>query len=298
MQIVKIIGGLGNQMFEYAFSKAYSLVNQCEVLLDLSWFDEIKNLPECAVAKRVYELKHFSINPRFANIEDVLYFTKPKKILLPRFVRNFFNLPKYTNKVTNEKVEQVFDKKLLKKKNNIYFEGYFQTEKYFKAFREEILKDFTLKTELNEENKKILEQIKNTESVSLHVRHGDYLKLQNVYKICSLEYYQNAIDLIKDKVKNPHLYIFSDDIEWVRENFKLNCPYTIVDINSTEEGYFDLELMKNCKHNITANSSFSWWGAWLNENPNKIVITPKTWFVNDDEKRIDRTPAEWLQLET
>ena len=185
----------------------------------------------------------------------------------------------------------------MKYKKNIYFEGYFQTEKYFKIFRKELLKDFSLKTELNDKNKKMLEQIKSTNAISLHVRHGDYLNLQNHFKICSLDYYKNAINLIIQKVENPHFYIFSDDIDWVRKNFNLNHHITIVDINSSNEGYFDLELMKNCKHNITANSSFSWWGAWLNENPDKIVITPKTWFVNGDEERIDRIPEDWIELE-
>ncbi len=297
MQIIKIMGGLGNQMFEYAFAKAYSMLNQCNVLLDLSWFEEVKNISDNVVAKRVYELQNFYLTPCFATKEQCLPFVKLHKLYIPGCIRNYFGIPKYVNKTTKEKKGQYFEPKFLKYKKNIYFEGYFQTEKYFKIFRKELLKDFSLKTELNDKNKKMLEQIKSTNAISLHVRHGDYLNLQNHFKICSLDYYKNAINLIIQKVENPHFYIFSDDIDWVRKNFNLNHHITIVDINSSNEGYFDLELMKNCKHNITANSSFSWWGAWLNENPDKIIITPKTWFVNGDEERIDRIPEDWIELE-
>lgn len=296
MQIVKIMGGLGNQMFQYAFAKAYSLINHCDVLIDLSHFEKIKNLPEGPVALRGYVLDNYNINLVYANEEQTLSLTRNKKILLPGFVRNLFKIPKYKNKIVYEKQNQVFDKSLLKKRKDVYFEGYFQTEKYFKDYRKELLKDFSLKTKLNDLNKQMLEQIKSANSVSIHVRHGDYLNLQNVYKICSLDYYQKAIDYICQNTENPHFYIFSDDIEWVQENFKLQFPFTIVDINSSDEGYFDLELMKHCKHNIIANSSFSWWAGWLNENPNKIIMSPKIWFVKEDEKCIDRIPQEWVLI--
>lgn len=295
MKIIKIMGGLGNQMFEWAFARAYSLINNCEILLDLSSFEKVKEASN-SITQWNYELDKFCLKAKFANKKQVNSL-KGSKVPTPRIIRNLFNIPKYKSLIVYEKKPQVFDAELLKNKKNVYFEGYFQTEKYFSAFRECLLEDFTLKTELDEKNKLMLKKIKSTNSISIHVRHGDYLNLKDIYKICSLDYYKNAINLIAKQIDKPHFYIFSDDTKWIKEEFDLKFPYTIVDINSPNEGYFDLELMKNCKHNITANSSFSWWGAWLNDNPSKIVITPKTWFVNNDNKYIDRVPNEWIKIE-
>ena len=143
----------------------------------------------------------------------------------------------------------------------------------------------------------MLDNILKTTSISLHIRRGDYLTPENAetHCLCSPSYYQNAIQYIVQRVENPHFFIFSDDITWVFDNFKMPYPYTIVNVNDSYTGYYDLELMRNCKHNIIANSTFSWWGAWLNENPNKIVIAPQRWFMNQEEE-IDIIPSSWVRL--
>lgn len=141
----------------------------------------------------------------------------------------------------------------------------------------------------------MLEKIQNTNSVSLHIRRGDYLQCERFIE-CSLKHYYDAIDYIEQQTakKNLTIFCFSDDIQWVKENLKINYETYFVDINKDINSYFDIELMRNCKHNIIANSSFSWWGAWLNENPNKIVIAPTQWYKN--EPLYDIIPTEWIKL--
>ena len=142
----------------------------------------------------------------------------------------------------------------------------------------------------------MLAQIDKVNAVSLHVRRGDYLLAKNmsVLGVCGLDYYKKAIEYVAKNVKNPYFFLFSDDIPWVEENLKINYPYEIVDINNGKNSFYDLWLMKNCKHNIIANSSFSWWGAWLNENPNKIVVAPKKWM--NTIKKVEVCPKDWIRI--
>lgn len=178
---------------------------------------------------------------------------------------------------------------------NTYIFGYFQTEKYFKHLRKELLEDFTLKTPLNEENVKMLTKIKSTNSVSIHVRRTDYL-LQHkkiAYDLSDSDYFPKAIAYIGERVKNPHFFIFSDDIAWCKKNLNIKYEHTFVELNDESNGVFDLELMKNCKHNIIANSTFSWWGGWLNENPDKIVVAPALWFRKGDNQTV---PDDWVRI--
>ena len=148
----------------------------------------------------------------------------------------------------------------------------------------------------DEENQLILDKILETNSVSLHIRRGDYVSLDYVNKIhgvCALDYYKRAIEYITKRVNPPHFFLFSDDIDWVVENLKMEHPFTVVDINKGK-GWLDMNLMKQCKHNIIANSSFSWWGAWLNENPQKIIIAPEKWTAR--KQKCDIVPLGWVKL--
>lgn len=280
---VKIKGGLGNQMFQYAFIKALSLKHNCKALIDMTFYEtDINNLNE-KITRHSYQLDNFNISLN--------------KITPDEIKKYHFNIPLINRIYEVWRCGGKYDKCLTKERigNKMYI-GYFQSEKYFKDYREEILKDFTLKTELTEDNKKMLERITGTNSVSLHIRRGDYVNLSNIYGVCTLEYYKKAIEYISSKVSEPHFYLFSDDIAWVKENFKINYPCTIVDINTEENGYYDLELMKNCKHNIIANSSFSWWGAWLNDNTNKIVISPQKWVATTKINAQDTICENWIRL--
>jgi len=183
----------------------------------------------------------------------------------------------------------------LTNRENICIQGFFQTEKYFSNIRNQILTDFTITKPLNKNNQQILEKIISTNSVSVHFRRGDYTKerVAKIFGTCSENYYKKAIKIIQNKSeKNITLFIFSDDIKWVKNNIKFDNKTFFVDVNSGKQGIYDLILMKNCKHNIIANSSFSWWGAWLNENLNKIVIAPTPWMENTENN--DLIPENWI----
>lgn len=293
-KIVKFNGGLGNQMFQYAFACALADKFNVEVLFDFSFFEDIKLTD--TFTTRVFELDVFNIGCKAASQEDLNKVKRPDfESKLKRSLAKMFT-EKYGINYIREKNSYVFDKKLLNSPNYIYYDGYFQNEKYFKHLKNTFLKKFSLKVPIDERNQTVLNKILETNSVSIHIRRGDYVSLEstsNIHGICSLEYYKNALEYIVKKIKNPHFFLFSDDIEWVIKNLKLEYPFTIVDFNQGK-GWFDLNLMKQCKHNITANSSFSWWGAWLNENPDKIVISPKKWTLQ--KQKLDIIPHEWIKL--
>ncbi|MGN0030669.1 MAG: alpha-1,2-fucosyltransferase [Candidatus Gastranaerophilaceae bacterium] len=282
LSIVQIQGGLGNQMFQYAFMRALSLKYNFKAMLDISYFyiDKFSN-PDVAVRK--FLLDNYNIQLGIADINVIRQYGFHIPIL-----NRVFETPNCAGKYLDFLQKE--------RSGSKYFIGYFQSEKYFKECRDVILKDFELKTPLDAKNVQLLSQIKDTNSVSIHIRRGDYLKLQHIYQICSLEYYYEAINFISKRIENPHFYIFSDDIDWAKNNLKINHPHTFVDINSEKNCCFDLELMKNCKHNIIANSTFSWWGAWLNENTDRIVISPKQWCCTDEIHMDDIICDDWIRI--
>jgi hypothetical protein len=198
-----------------------------------------------------------------------------------------------------------FDENFLNCEDNTYLIGYFQSYKYFSNHSSIILKHFSPVISLSEKNKYIKNLIFTTSSVSIHIRRGDYVSNESANKfhgVLSLSYYKNAIAHIESTISNPHYFIFSDDPEWCRVNLpSVNENYTFIDHNSDDNAWQDLELMSFCKHHVIANSSFSWWGAWLADNKislsNRIVIAPLNWFVKMDEiNKIDRIPTHWLLI--
>lgn len=293
-KIVKFNGGLGNQMFQYAFGCALAGKLQSDILFDFAFFEDVKAIEN--VASRVFELEVFDIKCEPATKEDLNKVKKPQPhSKLERFLMKRFPKAFGINYI-QDKNAFVYNKNLLEDDNYIYYEGYFQNERYFKHLKYKLLMDFSIKIPLDERNQAVLDKISEANSVSIHIRRGDYVNLDYVNKIhgvCSLDYYQRAIDYIAKNTQNPHFFVFSDDIEWVIKNLKIDYPFTLVDFNHNK-GWFDMNLMKNCKHNIVANSSFSWWGAWLNQNPDKIVIAPKKWM--NKKQKCDIVPKEWVKL--
>lgn len=283
MVIVDLIGGLGNQMFQYAFMVAYNKKHLLNARLNKQTFNEYKTWP--------YQLDIFNINAKFASETGIQKFNNaPHVPPLHHFSISALRHPRIISENDNMKYNPLY----LRQIGNINFRGYFQTEMYFAKYRDKICRDFTLRIPLNTENLKMRDKICACNSVSLHVRRGDYVKLQHVHGLCSLDYYTRAIDYVAERVDAPHFFLFSDDPKWVQENLNIKHPSTVVDINTASRGYFDMELMRNCKHNIIANSSFSWWGAWLNTNKNKIVIAPNQWFA--DNKPNDIVPEQWIKF--
>ena len=267
MVIVRVLGGLGNQMFQYAYAKALEMKG-FEVKLDVSSFKKYK-------LHGGYQLDKYHIDIKNAKNSTILFSKiNPLKILKEE---NLF-----------------FNNKLLALKGNEYVKGYFQTEKYFLEIRNTLLEQFTINKEISnttEVYKKEIVEVEN--SCSIHIRRGDYIsniKSNNVHGTCSLEYYKEAIKIIKEKYKNVTFFVFSDDISWTKENLAIkNAIY----IDHKCLPHEDIFLMSLCKHNITANSSFSWWGAWLNTNEKKIVVSPKQWFV---DKQNEIACLNWIKI--
>lgn len=242
MVIIKLTGGLGNQLFQYAYGRALSLERNESFFLDTSWYRGRKD--------RAYLLNNFSIHTRLTNI-----------------------------------FHRIFCKKSYLQDTR----GEWHSEKYFIKYADIIRKDLELKI--------LPEQQFEMNSVSIHLRGGDYVRgnKSNFHGTCSPEYYAEAIKSIRERIQNPHFYIFTDDIEWARNHIQFPEPYTLVS-NGSIPPYKELILMSNCKHNIIANSTFSWWGAWLNKNPDKIVIAPKKWFVDEKIDVSGILPSSWIQL--
>lgn len=280
MVIVKLIGGLGNQMFQYAIGRHLAYKNQTKLKLDISGFKTYR--------LRKYELGCFDTVEEFANNTEIKIFN------LKRRFNIFF---KNKNILYTEKEKCKFNPEVLKCKENIYLKGSWQSEKYFKDIEAIIRGEFTVKTPQTGKNKEIARQISSYKSsVSLHIRRGDYvfsLHTNQFHGTCTLDYYYRCVKYLARKVTNPHFFIFSDDPKWARNNLKLSYPITFVDHNGPDKSYEDLRLMSQCKHHIIANSSFSWWGAWLAKN--KIILAPKKWF-NINLKTPDLLPDNWIKI--
>lgn len=304
MQIVWVRGGLGNQLFQYAFAKAYSIKNNCEVFFDISYIKDRKLVNDISInggQHTYYGLKLYKTRIKIATEEQcamVKEMVAKKKNNLNVLGRLFNATEQSLNNFIKEKSPGVYDPSLFEYRDNVYIMGYMETEKYFKQYRDEILKDLTLDIPLDTKNLKMLELIKSTNAVSIHIRRGDYLYFTGKSQILPTSYYLDAIKYIISNTESPHFFLFSNDIPWVRKNLSIDAPYTVVDINPPNKGYFDLELMRNCKHSIIANSTFSWWGAWLNESIDKIILAPKPWFfgpINDRYREI--VPESWIKIQ-
>jgi hypothetical protein len=192
-----------------------------------------------------------------------------------------------------------YDPKIVTLPDGIYLHGYWQSEKYFSNISEIIHREISVKSPITGRNAEIAEHIASCQSVSVHIRRADYVTkaYTELFEPCSLEYYSAAILRLARVVKKPHLFVFTDDKAWVHENFKFSYPITFVDHNGPDKNYEDLRLMSLCKHNIIANSTFSWWGAWLNSNPNKIVFAPNKWFTEIARSSPrDLIPDSWIKI--
>jgi len=297
MIIVSLFGGLGNQMFQYACGKAIATKLGVELKLDISLVND--RTPRKDFTYRDYELAVFNIEDEIATEAEVRKFI-PNLWNSSEIQRQFYKIKRIlTQKVLyTEKLKFRYNSEIDTVRDNSYIYGYFQTERYFEHIRAELLERFRLKTQVDEKNAALIKKMQTENSVSIHVRRGDYTN--SPFSLLSVEdYYQKAIDFILEKVEVPVFYIFTNDPEWVEDNFKvLQINKSIVTINYGNQSYMDMILMSNCRHNICANSSFSWWGAWLNTNPNKIVVTPKSWFKSTEyvESIYDLIPEKWLSL--
>lgn len=278
-------------MFQYAIARSIAYTNQTDFKLDISGFESLKP----PYTPREYELGNFNISEHFATTDEIQRYNKKKSLVTTVFEKIF--PPGYHYYYEKKKFN--YDPEVFKLKGDIYLEGYWQTEKYFENIENVILNDFTVKTEPAEKNKALLDKIKNCNAVAVHIRRGDYVtnpQTESFHGSCDLSYYRKCVALIVKRVSDPHFFVFSDDPKWAKENLQIDFPATFSSHNGPDRGYEDLRLMRHCKHFIIANSSFSWWGAWLSRNSDKIVVAPKRWMRKEDIVTKDLIPDGWLSI--
>ena len=287
--IVKIQGGMGNQLFQYATGKSLSLRLGVKLILDLNWYLDNSN-PKCK-----FILDSFKI--------DDLTWTLPIK--LPRIIRTI--LYKFLEKISPlgctlpvlKDTHFKFNYEVLNIQDPAFLDGYWQNEFYFQEYRKELINILDLKDQIDLKNSELLEKIQNSNSICIHIRRGDYLsdsKAAKINGICSKEYYYQALNILLNIIDSPKCYIFSDEPEWAKANLAFACESIFIDFNNPEQPELDFLLMKSCKYFIIANSTFSWWAAWLSNYKNKQVIAPKTWFINQVLNKNMHLPDSWIRI--
>ena len=295
MIIVKLNGGLGNQMLQYAFGRAMSLFLKTELKFDISWFDTILEQE----TPRHYELECFGLAAQFATKDEIKKIKGLQALLSKRVSRILKKMNLLENKSYFLEKFYHYDPTTQLCSDNTYFEGYWQSYRYFESYQSQIKDDFLGKYKLEENNLALSQEIQSCNAVSLHVRRGDYVTNKNAtdyHGVSPLDYYYQAIGQIIQEVQSPVLYIFSDDIAWVKEHLEVSLNVVYVENRAENKPFEDIYLMHLCKHNIIANSSFSWWGAYLNNYEQKIVIAPKKWFGDSSINTDDLIPTNWRRI--
>lgn len=288
MIYIRLYGGLGNQMFQYAFGFSLSQKYNKPLVIETNYFNE--NTKLCS--PRSFELNVYNIESDNSKFPYYSYHKILVKLLKSFPVTNIFFKTKYFP----EKSFSYSDITINPKKD-YFLDGYWQSYKYFDIYREELLRIFS-QISIDEINSALSETISKSKSVSVHIRRGDYVtnKIASTHHgTCSVEYYQLAINYFQSRHTDCSFFVFSDEPAWAKENISFPLNSTFINHNTGKSSYLDMYLMSKCKHNIIANSSFSWWGGWLNRNPEKVVIAPKKWF-NSNVDTSDLLPETWIRL--
>lgn len=284
MVIVKVIGGIGNQMFQYAFYMKMKSLGK-DVRLYISDYKED--------AKVKYMLDKFHVS-----------FDEATKLDLKKYIGIGGKISGAGRRLAGKKPFVIYDERLdvgyqpeVLDIDDGVIGGYWQCEKYFKDISGDVRKVFSFTDDmLSNKCREIACKIESVNATSVHIRRGDYLLPENAQKysgICTEEYYKKAMDYIRERFADTKFFFFSDDPEWVRDNL-CGDGDVVVDCNTGDDSYLDIYLMSKCKNNIIANSSFSWWGAWINSNPNKMVIAPHRWFKHYEVS--DAICEDWIKV--
>lgn len=280
MVVIKLKGGLGNQLFQYAFVRSLLKNFRRTLYFDISWY---KTTEDRKFLLGQYKFPYRLLGRRHHFFLKIMGKFIPEETRLYRESERFWE----------------YNKTLYKQKKDwMIYEGFFQNEKYFRPIRKEILKDISLinTSDFEMKNDAMLKEISLSCSVCLHVRRGDYLdeNYKNYYGVLDQDYYRRAVRFLEKKLVNPLFFIFSDDPDWCKKNLSFISRKILMDGNK-DSPCFDLELMRRCKHFIIANSSYSWWAAWLSENQGKTVIAPRTWLLHD-ERANEIVPDAWIRI--
>ncbi len=274
MIVVRLQGGLGNQMLQYAVGMQLATIHHTPLYLDLSWFSQQQDV----AWPREFKLHQFHTSYRLVNLQQLswrLRFTSHLPWLNPFKLKNVRETP-----------AGGFDETILNAGDHVLLEGFYNGYRYFEQIRPALLREFEPIEHLEPANQQCLQRIQACNAVSVHIRRGDYA-LTDFHGMLGVDYYNEAIRYVAKKAGSPvRLFIFSDEPEWVMQHMEFTHPFEIISHNKDEKNYRDMQLMKHCKHNIIANSTFSWWGAWLNENEEQMVVAPQNWS-NDQQLRIE-----------
>lgn len=268
MIITNLGGGLGNQLFQYAAGRFLAHTLNTELKMDISMF--------ATYTLHKYCLQHFQIKATVADFSDL-------KKMRYQYAEHGFQ----------------FDPQVATLPNDTIISGYWQSERYFSAMESILREELQIISAPSLPNVKLAERIKSVNAVSLHIRRGDYATNPTTFDyhgICDLNYYAQCINEMVKHVAEPQFFVFSDDPQWVADHLKIGFPTTFVTENNADTNFEDLRLMSLCQHHIIANSTFSWWGAWLNPSKRKIVMAPKKWFNQAPSNTKDLLPEGWLKF--
>lgn len=291
MIITQLIGGMGNQMFQYALGRRLAHDRGVPLKLDVTWYETSAN--------RTYRLSHLNVDAELATPAEInRYVGKRIDQKLLRLIERR-TVPFGRRRLVKERVRH-YDPAILNAPRHAYLEaGYWQTERYFQPIEAIIRREFAFKTTPDAANISLCELIQRVNAISLHVRRGDYATdttTNRFHGLTPLKYYHEAAQRIIHAVKSPHFFVFSDDMAWVKANLRIDQPVTYVEVNDAAKDYEDLRLMSLCKHHIIANSSFSWWGAWLAASPDQLVFAPERWGNDPALNHPDRIPTGWQRI--
>lgn len=301
MVIVRLMGGLGNQLFEYAAGRALALRTGQSLAFDSTY---LTNAPEHETPRKL-RLAAFGLDAPIADEGDIKRLIGPgqARALVPavagRILRRIGRavFPKEKVIFSDTAIEDL--EALTRIKGDAYLNGFWQTEAAFADHAGTIRAEFASPNASREARGEMRTRMRTRDSVSIHIRRGDYVTDAdtNAYHgTCSVEYYQAACSMMSEKLAGASFFVFSDDMDWCRENLDLGYPVEFVESRGPDSDVEEIRLMSSCAHNIIANSSFSWWGAWLNANPQKTVIAPRKWFNHSDPLDACRTPRDWIRI--
>lgn len=287
MIVLQAQGGLGNQLFQYATGRRLALQNSCGLVIDHHWF----NNPRHGETPRQLDLTRYKVKMRLATQFELLHWA-PMRSRWARYIRHLLPLT-----LLREQGDGV-NRNVLSARSHSYLSGFWQSEAYFAEIREQLLDELTPVDPPGSEDLALLNLMQRGTPISVHVRRGDYVSLASAstyHGLCTLEYYRRAIFYIAERVSSPTVFVFSDDSEWTKANLKLPLPTHFVDHNPPEKAFQDLRLMSLCRNHVLANSSFSWWGAWLSRSTDGLVIGPERWYAVD-RPTPDLIPSRWIRM--
>jgi hypothetical protein len=289
MIVSYLCGGLGNQLFQYAFGYSIARKENLALKLDISHYD--------SQGLRTFTLGHYAISAPIATTDEIQALAERRPMRSIALLERLFP----TQQTFIEESNLRFNPTYATLRGPAYLKGYWQNERYFGHLRTELLQEFTLKRPISSENQKLLYDIRKQNAVSLHIRRGDYVTVEITNKfhgLCSLDYYERAAQWIGTHSDQPVFYVFTDDPEWAIAHLILPFPTVYLRDDRDSHDFEDLYLMSQCKHHIIANSSFSWWGAWLNEHSGKQIIAPVRWFADENlnNQMAGVCPQSWIRL--